>query len=44
MVVVASSLGTQAATPLLDLVLGDIPLDTYYGELIRGTEVLPWRP
>lgn len=34
----------QAAVPLIDLVLDEIPLDTYYGQLIRGTTVLPWKP
>jgi hypothetical protein len=34
----------EAAVPLLNLVLGDIPLDSCYGQLIRGTDILPWNP
>jgi NAD(P)-dependent dehydrogenase (short-subunit alcohol dehydrogenase family) len=34
----------EAAVPLLNLVLDDIPLDSYYGQLIRGTDILPWKP
>jgi NAD(P)-dependent dehydrogenase (short-subunit alcohol dehydrogenase family) len=34
----------EAAVPLLNLVLGGIPLDSYYGQLIRGTDILLWKP
>jgi hypothetical protein len=31
---------SEAAAPLIDLVLGDTPLNAYYGQLIRGTTAL----
>lgn len=34
----------QAAVPLLDLLLGQIDLPADYGQLIRGTTVVPWKP
>jgi NAD(P)-dependent dehydrogenase (short-subunit alcohol dehydrogenase family) len=40
----AAATPDQAAVPLLDLVVGNIPLGSYYGELVRGTDVLPWKP
>lgn len=34
----------QAAIPLLALLLGEIDVPASYGQLIRGTKVLPWKP
>lgn len=40
----AAATPDEAAVPLLNLILGDIPLGSHYGQLIGGTDILPWKP